>query len=73
MEEHPEWDTGLGWKNLLNNLRLLSLPSSASLLPWLNVFPIPQLSLGFPRLIVLMNFFLSAVPQLCLEGHFNFR
>jgi len=31
MEEHPEWDTGLGWKNLLNNLRLLSLPSSASI------------------------------------------
>jgi len=63
--EHPEWDEGTGWKNWLNNLRLISLPFFCFnlILPWLKVFPIPQLSLGFPRLIALMNFFPSAVPQ----------
>jgi len=63
--EHPEWDEGTGWKNWLNNLRLISLPFFCFnlILPWLKVFPIPQLSLGFPRLIALMNFFPSAVPR----------
>lgn len=72
--EHPEWDEGAGWKNWLNNLRLISLPFCCFnlILPWLKVFPIPQLSLGFPRLIALMNFFPSAVPQPSLEGAFQF-
>ena len=44
--EHPEWDEGTGWKNWLNNLRLISLPFCCFnlILPWLKVFPIPQLS-----------------------------
>ena len=72
--KHLQWDSGSGWKNLLNNLRLISLPFLCFnlILPWLNVFPIPQLSLGFPRLIALMNFFPSAVPQLSLKGDFQF-
>jgi len=46
------------------DLRLISLPFCFNLiLPWLKVFPIPQLSLGFPRLTALMNFFPSAIPQ----------
>lgn len=63
--KHPQWDEGTGWKNWLNNLRLISLPFFCFnlILPWLKVFPIPPLSLGFPRLISLMNFFPSAVPQ----------
>ncbi len=74
MEEHPQWDNGFGWKNLLNNLRLISLPLLCFnlILPWLNVFPIPQLSLGFPRLIALMNFFPSAVPQTAIDADFQF-
>lgn len=74
LAQHPQWDTGIGWKNWLNNLRLISLPFFCFnlILPWLRVFPIPQLSLGFPRLIALMNFFPSAVPQFCLEGDFQF-
>jgi SRSO17 transposase len=65
LREHPEWDKGNGWKNWLNNLRLISLPFFCFnlILPWLKVFPIPQLSLGFPRLIALMNFFPSPIPQ----------
>jgi len=72
--EHPQWDTGIGWKNWVNNLRLISLPFFCFnlILPWLNVFPIPQLSLGFTRLIALMNFFPSAVPQPAKEGDFRF-
>ena len=74
LAEHPQWDSGKGWKNFLNNLRLITLPFLCFnlILPWLKVFPIPQLSLGFPRLIALMNFFPSAVPQPTKEGDFQF-
>ncbi len=46
LEEHLEWDEGTGWKNWLNNLRLISLPFFCFnlILPWLKVFPVPQLS-----------------------------
>ena len=49
---HPWWDDGLGWKNILNNLRLIIQPFTLFNLiyPWLTVFPIPQLSLGFFKL-----------------------
>lgn len=49
---HPWWDDGLGWKNILNNLRLIIQPFTLFNLiyPWLTVFPIPQLSLGFSKL-----------------------
>ncbi len=72
--EHPQWDEGIGWKNFLNNLRLISLPFLCFnlILPWLKVFPIPQLFLGFSRLVALMNFFPSAVPQTTINGYFQF-
>jgi len=56
------------------DLRLISLPFFCFnlILPWLKVFPIPQLSLGFPRLIALMNFFPSAVPQPTSEADYLF-
>lgn len=61
---HPWWDEGSGWKNLLNNLRLVLQPFVLFNLirPWLKVFPIPALTLGFSRLIALMNYFHGAVP-----------
>jgi hypothetical protein len=61
---HLWWDEGTGWKNLLNNLRLVLQPFVLFNLiqPWLMVFPIPQLSLGFSQLITLMNQFNGAVP-----------
>jgi SRSO17 transposase len=57
--EHELWDFKQGWKNLLNNLHLIIQPFIYFNLikRWLQVFPIPQLSLGFPRLIALMNLF----------------
>jgi hypothetical protein len=49
---HPWWDNGKGWKNILNNLRLvIQLFILFNLIsPWLTIFPIPQLSLGFFKL-----------------------
>ena len=49
---HPWWDNGKGWKNILNNLRLVIQPFILFNLiyPWLTVFPIPQLSFGFSKL-----------------------
>ena len=62
---HLWWDEGTGWKNLLNNLRLVLQPFVMFNLirPWLKVFPIPALSLGFSRLIALMNYFHGALPM----------
>ena len=49
---HPWWNDEKGWKNILNNLRLITQPFTLFNLisPWLTVFPIPQLSLGFSKL-----------------------
>ena len=57
--KHDWWDSGKGWKNLLNNLHLILQPlTNFNLIKrWLKVFPIPQLSLGFPILITLINEF----------------
>jgi SRSO17 transposase len=45
-QEHQLWDFKSGWKNLLNNLRLIIQPFIYFNLSkrWLKVFPIPQLS-----------------------------
>jgi len=55
--EHQWWGFGQGWKNLLNNLRLVMQPYYFFnlLKPWLRVFPITHLSIGFLTLIALMN------------------
>jgi len=60
--QHLAWDSGNGWKNWLNNLRLILLPwvSSNLLNPWLKVFPIPQLEQGLQTLIRCMNQFRGA-------------
>ncbi len=66
--EHDWWDFGLGWKNILNNLRLIIQPYQFFNLikPWLKVFPISHLSHGFLTLIALMNRMRGAVPD-CYE------
>lgn len=71
---HVWWDTGIGWKNLLNNLRLIIQPFVFFnlLKPWLKVFPIPQLSFGFLQLIALMNFFRTIIPNLTPQDDFLF-
>jgi len=63
--EHQWWDKGQGWKNLLNNLRLVIQPFTLFNLmkPWLIVFPISHLSIGFSTLIALMNHLRGVIPD----------
>jgi SRSO17 transposase len=64
-KEHEWWDKGQGWKNVLNNLRLVIQPFIFFNLmkPWLIVFPISYLSVGFSTLIALMNRMRGAIPD----------
>lgn len=72
--EHDWWDEGSGWKNLLNNLRLVIQPFIFFnlLKPWLDVFPISHLSSGFFTLMALMNRMQGAIPDLNEFEHFLF-
>ncbi len=72
--EHTWWDENKGCQNILNNLRLIIQPFILFnlLKPWFKVFPIPQLTLGFPRLISLMNQFASRIPMPDKEASFYF-
>jgi hypothetical protein len=62
--EHRWWDSGQGWKNILNNLRLMLQPYvfHCLLLPWLLLFDIPGLRAGFLQLIGIMNLFHASLP-----------
>jgi hypothetical protein len=62
--EHPCWDTGHGWKNALNNLRLMLQPyvCACLLFSWLLVFDIPCLRAGFAEIIGIMNLFHASLP-----------
>ena len=62
--QHKWWDRGTGWKNLLNNLRLIIQPTvfSCLLAPWLGVFALPSLQQGLRSLVTLMNNFQGFVP-----------
>ena len=61
LASHPEWNHQIGWKNVLNNVRLIIQPSLLLWLifPWLEIFPNSSLLLGFHRLISTMNQFPS--------------
>jgi hypothetical protein len=63
--EHQWWDFGQGWKNLLNNLRLVMQPYQFFnlLKPWLRVFLITHLSIGLLTLIALMNRMRCAIQR----------
>jgi SRSO17 transposase len=57
--QHKWWDGGKGWKNHLNNLRLIIQPFVYLCLisPWLQVYHIPNLRMGFLTLVAIMNTF----------------
>lgn len=63
--QHPWWDNQKGWKNLLNNLRLIIQPLICFnwLKQWLEVFAIPQLAFGFAQLIEQMNQFVCPIVR----------
>ncbi len=56
---HQQWNHESGWKNVLNNLRLIVQPLLLFWLvyPWIDIFPNSNLLLGFNRLISAMNQF----------------
>jgi SRSO17 transposase len=56
---HRQWNHQTGWKNTLNNLRLIVQPLLLFWLiyPWLEVFPNSNFLLGFNQLINAMNGF----------------
>ena len=62
---HQQWDCGSGWKNTLNNLRLILQPTLVMWLifPWLEVFPNSKLRLGFNHLISLINQYQPFFPS----------
>ena len=57
--KHPWWNNQSGWKNLLNNLRLVTQPLICFnwLKRWLEVFPSASLEAGFDPLTDNMNQF----------------
>jgi len=59
LPQHPWWSTAHHWKATLNNLRLIIQPfvSRALLLPWLVVFPMPDLAHALHRLVACINGF----------------
>ncbi len=56
---HQQWNYESGWKNVLNNLRLIVRPLLLFWLiyPWINIFPNSNLLLGFNHIISAMNQF----------------
>ena len=74
IDSHAQWDQGSGWKNTQGNLRLVIQPFIFFNLikHWLKLFPIPHLSLGFSRLIALMNYFPGAIPMATSDRMFLF-
>ena len=56
---HQQWNHDYGWKNILNNMRLIvqQLLVFWSIYPWLDILPNNNLWLGFNQLISAMNQF----------------
>jgi SRSO17 transposase len=61
--QHPWWDQQTGWKNLLNNLRLIIQPLICRnyLQHWAHIFQLPKLIQAFEPLIAAMNQFFCPV------------
>ena len=62
---HQQWNSESGWKNTLNNLRLIVQPFLLfwEILPWLDIFSNSHLLLGFNHLIRTMNQFKPVFPS----------
>lgn len=72
--EHRQWNDHKGWKNLLNNLRLIMQPFICLnlLKAWVQVFPVPQLLHALSRLVALMNRFANGMPTASERPVFRF-
>jgi SRSO17 transposase len=65
IKNHPGWDEGKGWKNLLNNLRLFLQPWCYFnlLKPWLVVVFTPQIIRLFCRLFFQLNQLINSLLE----------
>jgi hypothetical protein len=65
IKKHPFWDEGKGWKNILNNLRLLMQPLCCFniLKPWLVVVFNPQIIRLFCRLFFQFNQLINSLVE----------
>jgi SRSO17 transposase len=74
LAQHPGWKQANGWKQALNNLRLVMEPSVILNLlePWLNLFPIPRLAAGLECLVALMNRLPNSLSPHNLFQNFHF-
>lgn len=65
MKNHPWWNEGKGWKNILNNLRLFIQPLCYFnlLKPWLVVLFTPQLIRLFCRLFFRFNRLINSILE----------
>lgn len=74
LAQHPGWNRANGWKQALNNLRVVIQPSVILnlLKPWLNLFPIPRLSAGLECLVALTNRFRGSLPCPDSRGELQF-
>jgi len=74
LANHPGWKQANGWKQALNNLRLVIQPSVILnlLKPWLALFPIPRLSAGLECLVALTNRFPGSLPFPDSPGNLRF-
>ena len=59
LARHQEWNHQVGWKNTLNNFRLVIQPTILLWLiyPWIDIFPNSHLLRGFNHLISVINQF----------------
>ncbi|MGB7414038.1 MAG: IS701 family transposase [Thermosynechococcaceae cyanobacterium] len=69
--QHPWWDNQSGWKNLLNNLRLIIQPLICSnwLGRWLEVFAINSLKVGLEKLTSRMEQFFCPLVRKLSQGY----
>jgi hypothetical protein len=74
IKEHPWWDEGKGWKNILNNLRLFLEPLYCFnlLKPWLIIFLKPKIIRSFWRLFGQINQFINSILEKIFSYNFYF-
>ena len=74
LSEHQDWDKGKGWKNILNNFRLILGPWLClnQIKSWHKVFPIPQLVPVLTKLTNFMNIFPGVLPSTESHEYLNF-
>lgn len=74
IRKHPYWDEGKGWKNILNNLRLVLQPLSYFnlLKPWFVVLFKPRIIKLFCSLFSQINQFINSIVEAIFPFNYCF-